>query len=200
MSINVDARGLGCPQPVIATKKALESIASGVITTIVDNATAKENVAKLAAASNCGVSITETNGHFYIKITKGDTPTETSLADEDTSSSVGEGVVYLITQDTMGHGSKELGAVLMKSLMYTILESSPQPKAIMFVNSAVQLTIADSPVLEHLKQLAERGVEVLSCGTCLDYYNLKDKLAVGGVTDMFTIVETMAAAPKAVTI
>lgn len=200
MSINVDARGLGCPQPVVATKKALDSISAGVVTTIVDNIAAKENVSKFASANNCGVSITEADGHYYIKITKGSASEDKETVSNSVTSPLGEGIVYLITQDTMGHGSKELGAVLMKSFMYTILESQPQPKAIMFVNSGIQLTVADSPVIEHLKQLSERGVEILSCGTCLDYYNMKDKLAVGSITNMFSIVEAMSAAAKAVTI
>lgn len=198
MSINVDARGLSCPQPVIATKKALDSISEGVITTIVDNAAAKENVVKFASANHCGVSVTEDNNHFLIKITKGkDLPQEQITAPVLEQNGK---LVYLISQDTLGHGNAELGAILMKSFMYTLLEREPRPQAILFVNSGVKLTVEGSPVIDHLTQMENQGVQVLSCGTCLDFYNAKDKLAVGGVTNMFTIVDELSSAARAVTL
>ncbi len=199
MSINIDARGLACPQPVIATKKALDGITEGVVTTIVDNVVAKENVVKFAAANGCGVSVTQQDGQFYIKITKG----TGKVQPEETQQSGGpldEKLVYLISRDTLGHGSKDLGAVLMKSFLYTLGEKEPLPKAIMFINSGVQLTVEGSPVLEHLKTLASRGVSIMSCGTCLDYYKLKDKLAVGTVTNMYSIVDELSAAERAITL
>lgn len=198
MSIDVDARGLNCPQPVIATKKALDSIAEGIVTTIVDNSVAKENVVKFAAANNCGVSVTQQADHFYIKITKGNAaPLEKT---SEMLQPTGGKLVYLISQDTLGHGSAELGGVLMKSFMYTLLEREPRPGVIMFINAGVKLTVEGSPVLEHLKQLSSHGSQILSCGTCLDFYNLKDKLAVGTVTNMFTIVDELSSASRAVTL
>lgn len=198
MSIDVDARGLSCPQPVIATKKALDSIREGVVTTIVDNAVAKENVVKFASANHCGVSVTEENNHFHIKITKGKTlPQEQTTA--HTSEQNGK-LVYLISQDTLGQGSAELGAILMKSFLYTLLEREPRPQTILFVNSGVKLTVEGSPVLDHLTQMASKGVQILSCGTCLDFYNVKDRLAVGSVTNMFTIVDELSSATRAVTL
>lgn len=198
MSIDVDARGLSCPQPVIATKKALDTISAGIVTTIVDNMVAKENVVKFATANNCGVSVTEQDGHYYIKITKGvgDSVTTTGQM----LPAEGGKLVYLISQDTLGHGNPELGLVLMKSFMYALLEREPHPQSILFINSGVKLTVEDSPVLDHLRQIADKGVQILSCGTCLDFYQLKDKLAVGSVTNMFTIVDELSAASRAVTL
>ncbi len=195
MSINVDARGLACPQPVIATKKALESITDGIVTVIVDNEAAKENVAKFAAANNCGASIEEQGGHFYITIAKG-----TGESADRHLPSAGNNLVYLITQETLGHGSNELGAVLIKAFFYSLREKEPLPKTVMFLNSGVKLAVANSPVLEHLQALADRGVQVLSCGTCLDYYGLKEKLAVGAVTNMYTILDELSGADKAITL
>jgi selenium metabolism protein YedF len=190
MSSEVDARGLACPQPVIATKKALDAIRDGVVTTIVDNAAAKENVAKLAAANGCGVSIEEKDAHYRIRITKGTPP----AADAGKPvSPAGAATVYLITRDTLGHGSEELGAILMKSFLYTLGESEPLPKAILLINSGVKLAVEGSPVLEYLASFAECGVQVLSCGTCLDYFQLKDRLAAGGVTNMYTILTELSA-------
>jgi len=199
MSTNIDAKGLACPGPVIATKKALESIEQGIVTIVVDNEVAKENVVKFATAHGCGVSITKQAGDFTVKITKG----EAVLAPEKIAAPLSaptENLVYLITQNTLGHGSSELGAVLMKSFMYALLESTVLPKTILFMNAGVMLTIKSSPVLEHLETLDQRGVEILSCGTCLDYFAVKNELAIGGVTNMYTIIETMSAANKVITL
>lgn len=196
----IDCRGLVCPQPVIQTKKTLETVDSGRITIIVDNEVAKLNVVKFAGANGLGAAVEEKSGHYYITVIKG-TGHQAVAAAATTpgpAPAVG-GQVYLLTQDSLGHGAPELGAVLMKAFMTTLLESKPQPEALLFINSGVRLTIQGSPVLEQLQLLAERGVTVLACGTCLDYYQLKDKLAVGEVTNMYTIVETIAKA-KAVTL
>lgn len=194
---NIDARGLACPQPVISVKKALESIASGIVTITVDDKIAKENVIKFAAAHGCNVSITEQDGEFSLTIKKGEQPAEPPI---NLKPEVIGDMVYLITQDTLGHGNRELGAVLIKSFVYTLLEAKPMPKALLFLNSGILLTIEDSLVLPHLRILADAGVEILSCGTCLDYYAVKDRLAVGGITNMYTIMETMSAAGKVITL
>jgi selenium metabolism protein YedF len=197
----VDCRGLVCPQPVIQTKKTIETTEAGRITIIVDNDVAKINVVKLAAANGLGAAVEEKSGDYYITIIKGK---GTSPATPVTATAASSGAdatrqVYLITQNTLGHGASELGAVLMKAFMTTMLETKPQPEALLFINSGIRLTVEGSPVLEQLKTLAERGVTVLSCGTCLDYYQVKADLAVGEVTNMYTIIETIANA-KTVTL
>lgn len=195
MANYVDARGLACPQPVIATKKALDSIDDGTVTVIVDNAIAKENVLKLAASSHCEVRVEEKSGLFTLQIVKGSgsNQTEPLVAVEASAT------VYLITKNTLGHGNDELGGVLIKSLLFTLVEKQPYPKTVMFINSGVLLTTQGSPVLEHLQKMEQAGVQLLSCGTCLEYYQLKDKLAVGGVTNMYTILDEMSA-NKAITL
>lgn len=193
MSIKIDARGLVCPQPVIAVKKALEKITDGVITIEVDNFAAKENVLKFASAHGCRAEFQEQAGIFSVTICKGQGALEVQSTEGAT-----ENTVFLIAGRTLGQGSEELGAVLMKSFFYALLEKEPLPRLLLFMNSGVYLTCEGSPVAEHLKTLTERGVEIMSCGTCLDYYELKDKLTVGGITNMYTIVEEMAAANKAI--
>ncbi len=195
MSNEVDARGLTCPQPVIATKKALDAIGEGVITAIVDNAAARENVAKFAAANGCGVSVEEQDGVYRIRITKG---APLAGGDDKPAGKTGD-AVYLITRDTLGHGSDELGAILMKSFLYTLGEVEPLPRAILLINSGVKLAVEGSPVVQYLASFAENGVKVLSCGTCLDYFRLKDSLATGGVTNMYTILSELNAG-KAITL
>lgn len=193
LSNELDCRGLACPRPVIETKKALAALASDSLVVLVDNPVAKENVVKFATAERCGVSIESRDDQFAIRITKlGGNTSDRQSAPALPS----DGMVWLITQDTLGHGSKELGSILMKSFFYTLTEQAA-PKKLLFINSGVMLTLADSPVLAHIQTLAERGTEVLSCGTCLDYYAVKDRLAVGGVTNMYTIIESLSAGRSA---
>jgi selenium metabolism protein YedF len=109
-------------------------------------------------------------------------------------------VVMLVKSNLMGEGDAELGHVLMKSFFYALNESADRPKTIFFLNSAVRLTCAGSPVLDHLRSLDEQGVQIMSCGTCLDFYHLKDQLALGGVTNMYSIVEGMMQADKTITL
>lgn len=187
----VDCRGLACPQPVINTKKAIEETASGRITIIVDNEVAKANVVKFATAHAFGAAVEAKGGHYYISIIKG-AGQQAQAALNQLSAAEAGGQVYLITQDTLGHGSPELGAVLMKGFMTTLLEIKPQPGALLFINSGIKLTVQDSPVLEQLRTLAGRGVSILACGTCLDYYQRKADLAVGEITNMYTIIETIS--------
>ncbi|NPV26772.1 MAG: sulfurtransferase-like selenium metabolism protein YedF [Firmicutes bacterium] len=186
----VDARGLACPQPVIMTKKALEEIAEGLVVTIVDNEVARDNVIKLAQNLAYGVDVEQRDQDYYIRISKGQTYTTQLLQTED--------IVLVITGNTLGKGDDELGAVLMKSLIYTLTESDVLYKTIIFLNSGVKLTCAGSPVLEHLMALEKAGTEILSCGTCLDFFNLKDKLCVGSVTNMYTITEHLTKAQKVI--
>jgi len=188
----IDCRGMACPGPVISTKKAIEETDSGKITIIVDNEAAKINVTKFAAANNLGSAVESQDGHYYITMIKG-TGQAVSAAGTASASYPADSVqVYLITQDTLGHGSPELGAVLIKAFMTTLLEVKPAPSVIMMINSGVKLAVNGSPVLDQLTTLAGRGVTVLSCGTCLDYYQCKTELAVGEVTNMYTIVETIS--------
>ncbi|WP_432405896.1 sulfurtransferase-like selenium metabolism protein YedF [Wukongibacter sp. M2B1] len=187
MRLKVDARGMQCPMPVIETKKAIEKVDEGTITTIVDNQVAKENVSKLAKSLSYNVDIEEVNGDYYVNISKG--ILENDFIPENRPSN--RDLVILLGKDSMGEGSDELGKVLIKGYFYTLTESKPFPKAILFVNSAVKLTTEGSEVIEHIRKLESEGVEILSCGTCLDYFNIKDKLIVGGVSNMYTIVEKM---------
>lgn len=189
----VDARGMACPIPVINTKKALEAISEGSITTIVDNDTAKDNVIALANSMCCQVDIQQKENEYYIQITK----SGTCLRMEESHF---KNTVIFVPSAEFGRGSQELGAILMKSFLFTLLESDELPSTMLFVNSGVQLTCEDSAVLEHLMEIQNRGVEILSCGTCLDYYKLKEKLCIGQVTNMYTILEKMNRADKVISL
>lgn len=190
-SQTVDARGLACPMPVINTKKILDNIRAGTITTIVDTYAARENVLTLARGMGCDVLVEQKDNDYYIQITK------TDFCAPAKQGETGNTIVFCASSE-LGRGSAELGGILMKSFMFTLVESAEKPRAILFVNSGVYLTCEGSPVLEHVRNLEEQGVEMLSCGTCLDYFKLKEKLLAGQVSNMYTIYEKLNEADKVI--
>lgn len=198
MNKKIDARGLACPKPVIMTKKALDEIEEGIVTTIVDNEAAKVNVSKLAKKSNYQCTAEKVSDReFHVVITKG-AVLDTKEEIEDIKDT--ESITIAISNDTMGKGSDELGKILMKSFIYTLTESTPYPQTILFYNGGVKLTVEGSEVIDDLKKLQEEGVEIISCGTCLDFFGLKDKLMVGEISNMYSIVEKLKEASNTITI
>lgn len=187
----IDARDLACPAPVILTKKAMDG---GLInlTTIVNQDAALENVSRLAKSQGYSIDVEQVGGDFHIHMNK------SSGLEEDQQEIHGD-VAILISSRLFGQGEEELGQILMKSFIYALNELDGRIKHIIFVNAAVFLTTEGSPVIEQLSALEKRGVEILSCGTCLDFYGLKEKLLLGKVTNMYTIVETMTSASQALT-
>jgi selenium metabolism protein YedF len=209
----IDNRGLSCPQPVINTKKVLDEMFKGgnnefTLTVIVDNEAAKENVSRLAGTFGCEVSVQEKEDGIFVVIhntEKKDHIEEESQPEANVScccaSEASEKeTVLLITSSTLGQGSEELGKILMRSFIYTLKETEFAPSKILFLNSGVYLTTEGSPVLDELKQLTEMGIEIFSCGTCLDYYKLKEKLEVGIVTNMYDIADSIRSAGKCITL
>lgn len=194
----VDARGQLCPKPVIQTKKAMEEMENGQVTTIVDDEFAKENVIKYAKSMGYQYRVREVDGFVYIDIYK----KELGLSAEplpERKTKIGEHVI-LVGKDKLGEGNDQLGDVLIKGFFYSLIECEPLPKTILFLNGGIKMTLMDSPVIDNLRTLEMLGVQILSCGTCLDYYNAKDKLAVGGVTNMYTIVEQLSRAKHVIRI
>lgn len=182
----VDARGKSCPVPVIMTKKEIDKLSSGIIRTIVDNEVAKENVSKLVKNLGYEYSIDEKSSEeFHIIVKLDENAVIEDISDEF------KDMVLGFSKDIMGSGDRKLGEILIKSYIYTVRETTPLPKALLFFNTGVNLTCEDSQVLEDLKYLESKGVEIVSCGTCLDFLNRKEDLAVGSVSNMYTIYETL---------
>lgn len=198
----VDARGQHCPQPVIMTKQALEEHARIVV--YVDNDAARENVRRLGTKLGCEVTIDKQPGGIYhLHLSRA---AEKPLPDTDDSASAticqvepADKYVVVIASETMGKGNDELGAILIKAFIHTLLQMETLPTRMLFYNTGVKLAAQGSPVLDDLSQLSEAGVEILVCGTCLNYFGLTDKLAAGAVTNMYEIATTMAAAPRILT-
>ncbi|CAH2215355.1 sulfurtransferase-like selenium metabolism protein YedF [Tepidibacter aestuarii] len=201
MRIEVDARGLNCPLPVIKTKKELENINDGIVVTIVDNEIAKENVLKLVNSMKCESKIDQKENSYYIEITKGELEEAESIQQAVTKNQeVDDNTVVFISSNTMGKGSDELGGILINGFIYTLSQTTPYPKSIIFVNSAVKLTTENENTVDNLKLLEEEGVEILSCGTCLDYLNLKNMLKVGQISNMYDIVERLRKSSNTISI
>ncbi len=188
MKETVDARGLNCPEPVIMTKKALDSQDVSEVLAIVDNRVALENISRLVKTMKLGSMVEEQDGLYYINITK-----EEAVPQKQ---SIKAGATVVVKSNVLGQGDDVLGSVLMKSFMYTLTQMEGELETLIFLNGGVLLTTAGSEVLEHIKNLAKNGVEVLSCGTCLDFYGLTDKLEAGSIGNMYTIAEEMFRARK----
>jgi selenium metabolism protein YedF len=192
MTIEIDARGLACPLPVIKTQKALEQLTEGDISVIIERPEGSQNVQRFAGSQGYPVKVEEKDGLFYIHIHKGKT--------EKRERPKQSGSVVLITTDRLGTGDDELGAILMKAFLNTLWNADPRPKILFFLNDGVRLTTEGSEVLESLHLLENEGVEIYSCGTCLAYYNLKEKMQVGKITNMLETVESLLSSEKVIKI
>lgn len=193
MATTIDARGLTCPHPVVLTKKALEE--ADEVTTIVDNETAKENVSRLAASQGCQMSIEEKEEGIYLHLTKTATKLEESLV-----TPVSGPTLLLIASNNLGRGEEELGDILMRSFIHTLGEVTPKPNRIIFINSGVKLVAKGSEVIDDLHALKNQGIEILACGTCLGYYNLKEAVEVGQISNMYDITSALLQAGKIIAV
>lgn len=180
----IDCRHLGCPAPVIKVKKALEEQDELQVT--VDDGAPRENVTRFAR--NRGYQVTERRDDTFWILTITGKPLTTSLPSSEGT------CVLLITSDRLGDGPEELGKLLLKNFIHTLLETSITPTHMLFLNTGVFLTCEGSDVCEALEKLQGMGVEIFSCGVCLDFFKLKDKLRAGATTNMLVTVESLLSA------
>lgn len=179
----IDCRGLDCPGPVISTKKALEESGGQPFKVLLDNGAARENVLRFCSSRGCTVNEESLNNSTSLEITCNLQP----RLNNDKQ----QAPVILVTSDCIGNGPDELGRLLLKNFIITLLELQTQPEKIVFVNRGVLLTSEGSELLEPLGKLVDSGVEILSCGICLEYFGKSDKLMAGTVTNMYTIAESL---------
>jgi len=191
----VDARGKACPQPVILTKQALAD--NDDVITIVDNEISQRNVSRMAEKQGCHVQVEAKADGLYLHLTRSTARQPAPAAPPAPSAGA---LVVLIGADTIGRGDDELGGVLMRAFLHTLTEVDALPDMIILVNSGVRLAVAGSPVLEDLRALSEAGVQVLACGTCLGHYHLKEQLAIGEISNMYSIAEALLSAGRVVRI
>ena len=216
--ITINAIGDTCPIPVVKTKKAIEKLEKpDTVETLVDNEIAVENLKKMASQMGFAVSDSKINSGYSVKITVDDidkindnkmSVTNAKATSEAKANSIKTGAddmvscniknsgekIVVIKSEFMGDGDNELGKVLIKGFIYALSQQDNPPETMLFYNGGAKLTCDGSECLEDLKELKNRGVKIFTCGTCLNYYELSDKLAVGEVTNMYDIAEKMAAA------
>ncbi len=186
MDLTVDALGQECPIPVVRTKQALSTIEEGVVATLVDNETAVHNLENLAKTLKCTTEVEDHgDGTFTVRTTKD----ENSVATTAEAVAGGGARVVVIATDNMGHGDDTLGHNLMKAFIFALTQQDVLPDSVLFYNGGVHLTTEGSECLEDIQKLADAGVEILSCGNCLKFYEKEDQLKVGDVTNMYVIVE-----------
>ena len=202
--IKVDAMGDQCPIPVIKTKKALKEITETTLVEVhVDNEIAVQNLSKMAKQKNLEYKCEKLEEqHYIIKINaeaegvaiqqKAPAENDKEICYPDRKSNT----VVVLSSNQMGNGSEELGQILMKGFIFALTELDELPSTVLLYNSGVKLSTEGSNSIEDLKTLQAQGVEILSCGTCLNYYDLTEKLQVGDVTNMYFILEKMAQADK----
>lgn len=219
--ITVDAVGDTCPIPVVKTKNAIKGLTGeSEIQIYVDNEIAVQNLVKMAKLKQYPVSSEKLDEQKYCvtmtvspqsgTVSAPDGQTENAApqadriapqADCDTvcqSDARRRGLVAVISSSGMGQGDDELGKILMKAFLYALSQQEELPETILFYNSGVFLTCEDSPAIEDLKSMEAQGVAILSCGTCLNHYQLTECLKVGGVTNMYDIVEKMSSASNVI--
>ena len=198
--IQVNAMGDACPIPVVKTKNAIRDLnGAGTVETLVDNEIAVQNLQKMAKQKGYGVKSEKLAvNQFKVTMTVGEGAVAPAVNEAEECLVVPGGkkktVVVAISSDKMGEGSDELGHILMKSFLYALGQQDELPDAIIFYNGGAHVTCQESPALEDLKSMEAQGVEITTCGTCLDHYGLRDQLKVGSVSNMYAIVERLTGA------
>ena len=197
----IDCKGMACPLPVVNAKKAAEELNSGdVLTVLVDNEIAVQNLTRFAEHKGFGVSAEKKTDKEYAVIMTVSGTVEAAKEEEVACvmDSRRKGMLVVLSGNVMGTGDAKLGTSLMKAFVFALTKQDQLPDAVLCYNTGAYLTCEGADTLEDLKLLESEAVTVLTCGTCLDFYGIKDKLAVGSVTNMYDIVERMEKAKTVV--
>jgi len=199
MVIELDCRKQDCPWPIVNTKKALEKAGSEKLVTIVEGVVSRDNVRRFVKSQGHSLEIEDKGGGvFHMHIT----PNTDVIGKPATvvGAQATGGVVVFVTTDRLGEGDERLGTILMKAFLNTLHDSEPKPEKVIFINSGVMLSTEGSEMLDSLEALTEDGVQIISCGTCLNYYDILDKLKFGIVGNMYDIVNVLLDANKIIKI
>ena len=196
----IDCRGLACPLPVVNAKKAAEELGSGdVLAVMVDNEIAVQNLTRFAEHKGFGVSAEKKGEKEYVVTMNISGTAAENVKDEEVACAMDtrrKGMLVVLSANVMGTGDPKLGTSLMKAFVFALTKQDQLPDTILCYNTGAYLTCEGADTLEDLKLLESEGVIILTCGTCLDFYGLKEKLAVGTVTNMYDIVERMENAAR----
>jgi selenium metabolism protein YedF len=196
-NITIDAQGELCPKPLIMTKKQLnETGINGKFIVLIDNETSKENVERFLSDNHILFQTSRKDNVYSIEVTKTKAEFSHPAAEDYCVPAAGPaaGHVVCFTSDQMGTGSADLGQILIQGCINTIKEVAPLPTALVFYNSGVKLAVEGSPVLEALQDLEQSGVKILVCGTCANFFQIKEQVKVGIISNMYAILETLSRA------
>jgi selenium metabolism protein YedF len=197
MARELDCRKQNCPQPIIDTKKALEQDLTQPIDVLVDSVVSRDNVRRFVQSQGHQVTIEDKGGNlFNLHIIPNPEAKKKPVGAAGVSTT--GGFVVFITSDKLGDGEERLGGILMKAFLNTLHDSEPKPEKVMFMNNGVKLSVEGSDVLDSLNALAHDGVQIITCGTCLNYYGIVDKLKIGIVGNMYDILNSMLEASKVI--
>ena len=200
-NIIVNAMGDQCPIPVVKTMKAIAAMTEpGTLEIHVDYEVPVQNLSRFAADRGLPVSSEKVEDkHYVIKMEVADSAAAAAKNEEPGCIPDLRGdTVIAIASDCMGSGDDKLGATLMKGFLYAVSQQEELPKAILFYNAGAKLTAEGAVTIEDLKNMEAQGVEILTCGTCANYYGLEGKQAVGTITNMYVIVEKLTSAAKVI--
>jgi len=189
----LDCRGQQCPQPVIKTRRLMLDQPAAAVQVLVDDQVARDNISRLAETSGYQCEVVTGDGVFRLTLTPGAAPLNGSPA-----AAASGPTVVLIGSDQLGSGDAKLGQILMKNFIFTLNESNTLPDTIYFVNGGVKLTVGGSDLLEPLNTLACRGVDIASCGLCLEFFGVKESLGVGRISNMLEIVNALGSAGRVI--
>lgn len=203
MEIKIDAKGKACPIPVIMAKKEAD-LGTDNFTVAVDNRTAVENLKRFGKNNNFITEVIDKDkGSYIISFVKASERIDENKIYHRESTAVqhkSQSWAVFIAREGVGEGDPELSTTLMKMYLYTLKEGNDIPEYILFMNSGVRIPTSKGQEVDHLKELADKGVEILVCGACLNFYGLENKLEVGIVSNMYDIVEAMGSVNKLVTL
>ncbi len=202
MEQTINCMGMACPLPVVNAKKAMEAFTEdGILTVKVDNETAVQNLSRLASHKGFKVSSSQLAEKDYSVFIEVKTGAAVAAGEEqvlDCTPAAGKGTVVVLSADTMGTGDQVLGKKLMNAFIFALKNQDVLPDKVICYNTGAYLTTENEKAIEDLKDLAAAGVTVMTCGTCLDFYGLKEKLQVGTVSNMYDIVEAQISSAKVI--
>lgn len=203
--MQIDARNLTCPKPVVLTLEALPKLMPGEsLTVLVNDEVARGNLTRLASQKDCELSVESKGDHDALTLTPRSAVIAESPAEVEAQAycdvPAKSGAVVFVDSDTMGRGDEKLGHILMKGLIYALAHQDDVPKKMVFFNGGAHLTCEGSESLDDIRELESRGTTILTCGTCLDFYGIREKLAVGGVTNLYEIAKTLSGEPGVTTL
>ena len=197
----VDARGMLCPKPLMLVKKTLDEVdVESRLVVLLDNEMAFANVMRFLNDHKTDPVSEQKGSEFTIQAEKkvlstpGPDPADGCVPLPGSES--GGPPVMVFTSNAMGQGSEELGRLLVQACINTLPEMDGGPETLVFYNSGIHLTTEDSAVLDSLRSLIDKGVRVLVCGTCVDYFQVKDKVRVGIISNMYEILDVLCAASR----